>query len=84
MGTLSTIIKRARWAAGLDAIDGTLGIIALAVLVLDRFYLPYSVAFILAGSIATYLVAIRWPGAVWKAVKGPKRVAKKRPPCTKV
>ena len=81
MGTLQTIAKKSKWAAGLDLMDSTLGLLSIAIIVVDRFYAPFSVAFIVGSAVGTFAAAERWPRFVWNLMKS-KRNYLKKIPCT--
>ena len=83
MGTFTTLTKRESWSMILDALDESLGLLALAILVVDLFYLPYSLSYVIGSMIATKAVARRWPSFVWRAIrkkKNGRKNYKKRTP----
>lgn len=56
----------------LDSLDESLGLLALAILVVDLFYLPYSLSYIVGSAVATKLVTKRWPKILWKIIQKKK------------
>ena len=80
VGTFTTLTKRETWSMILDGLDESLGLLALALLVVDLFYMPYSLSYIAGSVIATKAVAKRWPPFVWKMIKSRKKKYIKRFP----
>jgi len=73
MGTLTTLTKKVWWATILDLMDESLGLLAIAILVIDQFYLPYSISSIVGSATATRCVTMRQPKFIWEMMKNKKK-----------
>jgi hypothetical protein len=82
LGTFTTLSKRGNISMILDGLDESLGLLALALLVVDLFYLPFSLSYIAGSVIATRAIAMRWPKFVWRMIKKKKRISRKKIPIT--
>ena len=73
LGTFTTLSKRGNISMILDGLDESLGLLALAILVVDLFYLPFSLSYIVGSVVATRAIAMRWPKFIWKMVRRKKK-----------
>jgi hypothetical protein len=78
LGTFTTFSKRGNISMILDGLDESLGLLALALLVVDLFYLPFSLSYIAGSVIATRAIAMRWPRFIWRIIRPKKKVSRKK------